>query len=80
MAPDTPANPQIRGQNYRPDLDTVSGVLTMAAPDPTVVVAEVLRLLLALTVPHMVVVLWLDRTTDPGNDTPPPSIRWVNGS
>ena len=27
MAPDTPANPQIRGQNYRPDLDTVSGVL-----------------------------------------------------
>ena len=56
------------------------GWFTMAAPDPTVVVAEVLRLLLALTVPHMVVVLWLDRTTDPGNDTPPPSIRWVNGS
>ncbi|WP_156690321.1 Brp/Blh family beta-carotene 15,15'-dioxygenase, partial [Mycobacterium sp. Marseille-P9652] len=34
---------------------------TVTAPDPTVVVAEVLRLLLALTVPHALVVLWLDR-------------------
>jgi len=41
------------------------GWFTLAAPDPTAVVAEVLRLLLALTVPHMVVVLWLDRRTDP---------------
>ncbi len=39
----------------------VLGWLTVAAPDPTVVVAEVLRVLLALTVPHMVVVLWIDR-------------------
>lgn len=41
------------------------GWFTVAASDPTVVLAEVLRLLLALTVPHMVVVLWLDRTDDP---------------
>jgi Brp/Blh family beta-carotene 15,15'-monooxygenase len=40
------------------------GWFTVAAPDPTVVVAEVLRLLLALTVPHMVVVLWIDRATE----------------
>jgi Brp/Blh family beta-carotene 15,15'-monooxygenase len=40
------------------------GWFTVAASDPTVVVAEVLRLLLALTVPHMVVVLWIDRTTE----------------
>lgn len=44
--------------------------LTAEAPDPTVVVAEVLRLLLALTVPHMVVVLWLDWTTDPKGEPP----------
>ena len=37
---------------------------TVVAPDPTTVVAEVLRALLALTVPHMVVVLWLDRSAD----------------
>ncbi len=37
------------------------GWFTVAAPDPTAVVAEVLRLLLALTVPHMLVVAWLDR-------------------
>lgn len=41
------------------------GWLTVAAPDPTALLAEVLRLLLALTVPHMMVVLWLDRATDP---------------
>ncbi|WP_237572329.1 beta-carotene 15,15'-dioxygenase, Brp/Blh family [Mycolicibacterium lacusdiani] len=35
---------------------------TVAAPDPTAVLAEVLRVLLALTVPHMVVVWWLDRS------------------
>jgi len=40
------------------------GWFTVVAPDPTTFVAEVLRLLLALTVPHMVVVMWLDRTTD----------------
>lgn len=34
---------------------------TARAPDPTTAVALLLRLLLALTVPHMVVVLWLDR-------------------
>ncbi len=37
------------------------GWFTVAASDPTAVVADVLRLLLALTVPHAVVVLWLDR-------------------
>ena len=37
------------------------GWITMTASDPAVVVAEILRLLLALTVPHMVVVWWLDR-------------------
>ena len=37
------------------------GWITVTAADPTVVVAEILRLLLALTVPHMVVVWWLDR-------------------
>ena len=40
------------------------GWFTVAAPDPTAVLAEVLRLLLALTVPHMVVVAWLDRISD----------------
>ena len=40
------------------------GWITVTASDPTVVVAEILRLLLALTVPHMVVVWWLDRATD----------------
>ena len=35
------------------------GWITVTASDPTVVVAEILRLLLALTVPHMVVVWWL---------------------
>ena len=38
------------------------GWITVLAPDPTVLVAEALRVLLALTVPHMVVVLWLDRS------------------
>lgn len=37
------------------------GVFTAAAPDPAAVLAEVLRLLLALTVPHMAIVWWLDR-------------------
>ena len=45
------------------------GWFTVVAPDPTTFVAEVLRLLLALTVPHMVVVMWLDRTTDRLNPT-----------
>ena len=45
-------------------LTVVAGLawFTVVAPDPTTVVTEVLRLLLALTVPHMVVVLWLDRS------------------
>lgn len=38
--------------------------MTMAAPNPTAALAEVLRLLLALTVPHMVVVFWMDRVDD----------------
>lgn len=33
---------------------------TASAPDPAAAMAETLRLLLALTVPHMAVVLWLD--------------------
>ncbi len=37
------------------------GVFTAVAPDPAVILAEVLRLLLALTVPHMAIVWWLDR-------------------
>lgn len=40
----------------------VLGWFTLSAPDPTTIVAEVLRLLLALTVPHMLVVAWLDRS------------------
>lgn len=36
-------------------------VYTAVAPDPAVILAEVLRLLLALTVPHMAIVWWLDR-------------------
>ncbi|MCV6968426.1 beta-carotene 15,15'-dioxygenase, Brp/Blh family [Mycobacterium bohemicum] len=39
------------------------GWFTAAAPNPTVATAEVLRLLLALTVPHTLVVLWSDRHT-----------------
>ncbi len=35
--------------------------LTASANNPSAAVAEVLRVLLALTVPHMVVVFWLDR-------------------
>ncbi len=46
------------------------GWFTVAAPDPAVVVAEVLRLLLALIVPHMVVVLWIDQTTERKDETP----------
>ena len=43
-------------------LTVVAGLvwLTATANDPTAAVAEVLRVLLALTVPHMVVVFWLD--------------------
>ena len=37
------------------------GVFAAAAPDPAAVLAEVLRLLLALTVPHMAIVWWLDQ-------------------
>lgn len=38
------------------------GWVTAAASDPSAVVADVLRLLLALTVPHALVVLWADST------------------
>jgi hypothetical protein len=38
------------------------GWTTVVAPDPAALMAEALRVLLALTVPHMVVVLWLDRS------------------
>jgi hypothetical protein len=38
---------------------------TLTAPEPATVLAEVLRLLLALTVPHMAVVWWLDRRSAP---------------
>lgn len=44
---------------------TVVAVLvwfTASAPDPDTAMAQVLRLLLALTVPHMIVVFWLDRS------------------
>jgi Brp/Blh family beta-carotene 15,15'-monooxygenase len=59
------------------------GWFTVAASDPTAVVADVLRLLLALTVPHAVVVLWLDRSAahrspgaEPGGvDTPAARLR-----
>lgn len=37
--------------------------LTASASDPPAVLAQVLRLLLALTVPHALVVLWADRIT-----------------
>ena len=37
------------------------GGLTVTAPDPTRAVADGLRVLLALTVPHMIVIAWLDR-------------------
>ena len=40
--------------------DAALGWVTGTAPDPTAVMAAVLRLLLALTVPHMLVVMWLD--------------------
>lgn len=36
---------------------------TVTAPNPTTVIAEILRLVLALTVPHALVVLWLDQST-----------------
>lgn len=45
------------------------GWLTAAAPNPNAVLADVLRLLLALTVPHAFVVLWADRS--PRDFTPP---------
>jgi beta-carotene 15,15'-dioxygenase len=45
------------------------GWFSVVAHDPTAIVAEALRVLLALTVPHMVVVLWLDRTSDRDNPT-----------
>lgn len=41
------------------------GWITVVTPEPTALVAEALRVLLALTVPHMVVVLWLDRFSPP---------------
>ncbi len=63
------------------------GWFTVAATDPTAVVADVLRLLLALTVPHAVVVLWLDRGgarrnrgAEPGGvDMPAARLRSVAG-
>jgi Brp/Blh family beta-carotene 15,15'-monooxygenase len=51
------------------------GWFTVAASDPAVVLAEVLRLLLALTVPHMVVVLWVDQTADRRYETTVSSTR-----
>jgi Brp/Blh family beta-carotene 15,15'-monooxygenase len=44
--------------------------LTVGAPEPEAALAEVLRILLALTVPHMLVVLWLDRRRRPGGTGP----------
>ncbi len=49
---------------------------TLSAPDPAAVLAESLRVVLALTVPHMVVVSWLDRSDGPQTSayvTPPSS-------
>lgn len=43
------------------------GWFTLAAPNPTMILAEVLRLPLALTVQDMMVVLWLDRAADAEN-------------
>lgn len=40
-------------------------VFATTAPDPEAAIAEVLKVLLALTVPHMLVVLWLDRRDRP---------------
>jgi Brp/Blh family beta-carotene 15,15'-monooxygenase len=54
----------------------VMGWVTLGAPDPaatTRIVADVLRLLLALTVPHMMVVLWLDRAAHSHDVTNPRS-------
>ncbi|MBW0118739.1 hypothetical protein [Pseudonocardia abyssalis] len=50
----------------RPSLAAVAtlGALiafTVTAPDPQAATAEVLRVLLALTVPHMLVIGWLGR-------------------
>lgn len=39
---------------------------TATAPDPEAAIALVLRVLLALTVPHMLVVLWMDRRSRAG--------------
>ncbi|MHA7653243.1 Brp/Blh family beta-carotene 15,15'-dioxygenase [Mycobacterium sp. ML2] len=41
----------------------VLGWFSVATPNSTVLLADTLRLLLALTVPHALVVLWLDRVT-----------------
>ncbi len=41
----------------------ILGWFTLMAHDPAGLVAEVLRVLLALTAPHMAVVAWLDRMT-----------------
>ena len=42
-------------------------VFATTAPDPEAAIAQVLRVLLALTVPHMLVVLWLDRRDRPAS-------------
>ena len=39
--------------------------MTLTAADPVAAVGGTLLVLLALTVPHMVVVLWLDRRRVP---------------
>jgi Brp/Blh family beta-carotene 15,15'-monooxygenase len=53
-----------------PSLAALAVLLVLAlfattAPDPELAIAEVLQVLLALTVPHMLVVLWLDRRGRP---------------
>lgn len=49
------------------------GWFTVTAPNPTGFVAEVLRLLLALTVPHALVVLWADRQNPSHRHHPAPT-------
>jgi hypothetical protein len=67
-APCTPsfAAPERRAGGPPTPAADVYGLAALAwfavtAPEPATVLAEVLRLLLALTVPHMAVVWWLDR-------------------
>jgi len=55
------------------------GAVTISASDPARSIADALRILLALTVPHMLVVLWLDRHTMPrrANPTGLPDRLWA---